>query len=406
MSNYSQDCTPDTVGRVFAEVQWGETLRLNKAQEKRLETAIKYPLIKPKIKNKKFVQQQPVVLCECEKVVVPIEKEKKIIDRCTLNRRQHIELLAQPKTQPQCVSVQILKIKEKPKSCCIPPRYLHLAVPNARRVLHNWRDYCNVLSPEHMTIYKNILKRRDALTMREANTYFKLLAAQRKKEKRKQRKLQMQKICCGGAKARRDIDKVVHTVLKYFTRKTLCEVKHRHIIITNEIIKRVAGKSLRKYVKRSNKDVCSRVLYQIVDQLSVWLDNKVDEVDTVDLEGEEEAPSLSTSATDSSLTDSEALISGALLHPKKPKRPKKVVAVVKPLPPKGEAESSVTLEFSVETEEVEEGYYEGGLSEEGRETESKETEEGRETEEGKETEEGERMEEGEEFLEAGEEADT
>lgn len=138
--------------------------------------------------------------------------------------------------------------------------------------------------------------------------------------------------------------------MKYFTKHPLSEVKDRHIIIGNEIINRLTDKSFKKHLRRTNKDNCSKTLYEIVDQIAVWIDQKIDEIDTADLDGETEV-SFSTSTTDSLMTDSDALISDAFLQYKKPKRPKRKPEEIKIREPEPKEEFE-------EEAEVEEEFYE------------------------------------------------
>lgn len=259
-------------------------------------------------RRRKIKSEKPVILCDCHKHVVPVVEVKKIVDRRILNRRQHLNLLSQPRVLPT-QNIEVVRVKkDTPK--CLPPRYIQMAVPLARRILENWKDYKCVYSPEQMSNLKRLLQKQDALTTQEANRYFKILSNRRKKEKRKRTGGDIRHICHKSSKAKKDIDKVVNLVMKHFLKRPSCQVKDRHVVITNEIINKVIDKKIARHLKRSNKDIYSNTLYQIIDQISVWIDQKVDEIDTVDLEeDEEEEFSSSTSGTDTDATDPDEIIS-------------------------------------------------------------------------------------------------
>lgn len=269
---------------------------------------------KKKKKNKKPKTGTSVLLCDCQKHIVPVVEVKKVVDRRTLNYKQYVELLAETLTLPTH-NVEIYKVKKEQN--IFPSRYHKLAIPHPRRMVENWKTYQHVLRPEHIKVLKSLLTKQDTITTNEANKYFKLLAARRRRSRKKRRTASTGAICCKNAKAKKYIDKIVNAVINYFIKRPLCQVKDRHTIITTELISTIIGNKIAQQLKRLNQDTYSITLYQTIDQISVWIDQKVIDIDTIDLDENTDELSLSTSGTDTNATDTDELISDDFMKSKK-----------------------------------------------------------------------------------------
>lgn len=118
----SADCSADLVGHVNAEVEWGQTIRQTKINEKINAEEAAAPMTTcghDRKRRKKLKCEKPVVLCDCHKHIVPVVEVKKVIDRRILNRKQHLNLLSQPRVLPT-QNIEVVKVKKDSK--CLPPR--------------------------------------------------------------------------------------------------------------------------------------------------------------------------------------------------------------------------------------------------------------------------------------------
>lgn len=292
--------------RVFGEIEWGHSYRFKKIESQKFDSSHPFTPHQQIIKKKK--QKKKRVVCICHTKPSQNKPCREVVDRRLLTRIEHTNLLAEPKSINPCVHPVCKPLKtrlESGKSKVIPPRHLVLSLPNSHRLLSNWQSFFPFLIQEKLQNLSELLKKTDALTTKEASTYFGHLTKQRQKCVQKLKNEKEKQVCQQKIKSKNDISRFIKSIMTFFCKRPLAKVKDRHVIITTEILNRILTKNLAKKFRRASDNCCTQMLYDFVDQISVWIDLKIDEVDMATLLDEEEREvSMSSSGTDTSCTES------------------------------------------------------------------------------------------------------
>lgn len=200
------------------------------SQVRRIKSSIPYSRRNAKIVNFKKIE----VLCYDNKLF--LEKPSGIFRKQRSKSRKHLRQLSRSKTE---------------------------------HILTTRQQYGRNFSVHIMEKMKKKLE--TTLTISQTELYFKHLHQERvksaKMSKRRGLSFEVKQI-------KNFINLVLNKILNYFSTFHLDDIKLRHVVLTNSIVKRILGKPFSSQLRRSNSDTYSRTLFQILDQISIWITQK------------------------------------------------------------------------------------------------------------------------------------
>lgn len=290
--------------RINEEIEWGISFRKNRNQEKQLVLATTESLEFPSSTSRKPMKKKIKRKKHKRTPASPAISERILFNRNTCTQKQYYDMLSQPR--PKFHETEEKPIKSSGKSCS--PRFEQLALPLKQRVLNTWQDYEDVLAPENKLWLKSLLTREECLAPKAAEKYFSKLDAKKRKDKKKKLKKQREQHVKKPQKSKivKEIEGLAKDIVNFFAEKMPVNVKYRHMMITELIKDKLVANNLVKPYKRNKRSVAGQTLFDVLDQLSVWLETNIACLTDEDLEQEAQAGSSVISTTVSSYSSSEA----------------------------------------------------------------------------------------------------
>lgn len=207
-------------------------------------------------------------------------------DRNCMSKKQYIKVLSTPRTYPKEEEV-VEKKKKKYYGPC-PPRIEELARPYPTRVLNTWQSYYDVLPPERMEKLQSLLYNVSYMEPKKAIHHFKKrLNKQRKQTKTKKKTQQQQEQQKQLTMMQNEEMQTAKAIMNYLKNKPLVSVKYRHMCISDKLLGIMCEKNLLRKPRRKTKSSYEKSIIEIADQVAVWFDKLVEDLERAEEEDEE-----------------------------------------------------------------------------------------------------------------------
>lgn len=209
---------------------------------------------------------------------IPPKNKVGLLSRATFTKRQYFNYLATPSTfrvdaEPDPITV--LKNKLKPQKCSA--RLVELARPRKVRVHGTWTDFWPQLSGEAIERLGGLLKTDRTLDPTFARCCFSDMDKKRKKEKRKQKRKQKKT----RKRRKKENEKwlklqtstTAELLVSYLRDSVPMNISYKQMLLSDLIIKELKKREhLKSKPLRNSKNGYQRSIYEIVDQIALWID--------------------------------------------------------------------------------------------------------------------------------------
>lgn len=230
---------------------------------------------------KKTTRPKPSLLkriCKCDNRYI---NKTRTIDRDCINRKQYIKLLSTPRTHPPTPEPPQKKRKPNNRGPC-PPRIEELARPNPTRVLNTWQSYYNILSTERTEKLQTLLYDVTCMDPKQALFHFKRMRAQTRRKKKKKKKKQKTVSKTQLTWMQYEEMYTARAIMEYFKKKPLSNVKYKHMCVSDKLLETMDRRNLLRKPKRKTKSHYEKTLIEIADQIAVWFDRIIEDLEIVE----------------------------------------------------------------------------------------------------------------------------
>ncbi|KAB0796055.1 hypothetical protein PPYR_10116 [Photinus pyralis] len=302
------------------EIQWGLHYRQDKKRNvKGFVVPKKSPLnvkdlwqryqVTKNIQDLQSIKKRASIKIPPNSFRTPPKNKVGLLSRATFTRRQYFNYLATPSTfrvdeEPDPITV--LKKKLRPKKCSA--RLVELARPRKVRVYGTWTDFWPQLSGEAIERLGGLLQTDRTLDPTFARCCFSDMDRKRKKENRKQKRKQKK------TRKRRKREDVKWIKLQTSTTADLLvsflrdsvpkDISYKQMLLSDTILEQLKERQhLKSKPLRNSKNVYQRSIYEIVDQIALWIDNVARYVDAQYTDSVEEITNKTSFETSSALDE-------------------------------------------------------------------------------------------------------
>ncbi|KAL3274407.1 hypothetical protein HHI36_015800 [Cryptolaemus montrouzieri] len=214
-----------------------------------------------------------------------------ILNRCVLNQKQYMKVLAVPNIRCFNKPCRIRKHRCIEDRCS--PRIMKLALPTKVQVLGTWKNHQYSLKSEFIQRLHDLLHADNNLNIRDMRYYFKRFDRKKKRKMKiaMKKKMQQEELMDAGW-LKDEVRILSRLIVDYFLEEPVLDLSFKQLMISSIIMNFMSGTAAMKHpLSRNSTKTYPLTILEICDKLAVWLDSVVKLVDFQPIDDDEEFPS-------------------------------------------------------------------------------------------------------------------